>query len=135
MTNVRWTWGGGGGGGGRGPITKTTHLIICSSSLPLLWTPDLSMIKTTRLDQQEACFQVIMCTYLNIGSSPCTSTLCPLILSMLLGLPIFCRSSTHVYYCKRKKKAKTGEAWERGYHTVQYNHIAVFCHMMHYITV
>ena len=30
------------------------------------------------LDQQEACFQVIMRTYLNIGSSSCTSTSCPL---------------------------------------------------------
>ena len=31
------------------------------------------------------------------------------------AFPVFRRSSAPVYYCERKRKVKTGEAWERGY--------------------
>ena len=36
--------------GGQGQIAKTMQFIIRLSALPQFWTPDLSVIETTRLD-------------------------------------------------------------------------------------
>ena len=37
--------------GGSGPTAKTTHRTIRSSALQHFWTPDLSVMDTTRIEQ------------------------------------------------------------------------------------
>ena len=91
--------------GGRGPTANTLHWIIHSSVLSQFWTPDVNMLKTTRLDQKEVTFKFSMHIFVYWPLPPYVH---------LTSIHVINAPTGTVYYCERRQKVRMGEAWERG---------------------
>ena len=97
-------------GGGTQLLKQLVHLIICLSTPPHFWTPDLSMIKITCLHFQKfSALHIWISPLLPYDYAHFVSTWRHSHDECSQAFPVFHWSSAPVYYCECKLRGRPGE--------------------------